>query len=178
MIKTMHYNSPLGRILLAAEEKGLTGLWFENSKNFCSNLPKEYMESMNGVLFETKRWLDIYFAGEDPDFLPSVHLIGTLFQKEVWKILLEIPYGKTTTHGEIAKRLAKEKGIQRMSAQAVGGAVGHNPISILVPCHRVMGKNGSLIGYAAGLDKKVKLLEMEHINRNSHCYPRGIKGKE
>lgn len=136
----MHYNSPLGRILLAADEKGLTGLWFENSKCFGSNLPKEYMESMNGVLRKTKRWLDIYFAGENPDFLPPVHLIGTPFQKEVWKILLEIPYGKTTTYGEIAERLAKEKGIPRMSAQAVGGAVGHNPISILVPCHRVIGK--------------------------------------
>ena len=178
MIKTMHYNSPLGRILLAADEKELTGLWFENSKYFGSNLPQEYRESMNVVLRKTKRWLDIYFAGENPDFLPPVHLIGTPFQKEVWKILLEIPYGKTTTYGEIAERLAKEKGIQRMSARAVGGAVGHNPISILVPCHRVMGKNGSLIGYAAGLDKKVKLLEMEHINRNSLCYPRGIKGKE
>ena len=146
MIKTMHYNSPLGRILLAADEEGLTGLWFENSKYFGSNLPQEYRESMNGVLRKTKRWLDIYFAGENPDFLPPIHLIGTPFQKEVWKILLEIPYGKTTTYGEIAERLAKEKGIQRMSAQAVGGAVGHNPISILVPCHRVMGKNGSLIG--------------------------------
>ena len=155
MIKTMHYNSPLGRILLAADEEGLTGLWFENSKYFGSNLPQEYRESMNGVLRKTKRWLDIYFAGENPDFLPSIHLIGTPFQKEVWKILLEIPYGKTTTYGEIAERLAKEKGILRMSAQAVGRAVGHNPISILVPCHRVMGKNGSLIGYAAGLDKKV-----------------------
>lgn len=174
----MHYNSPLGRILLAADEEGLTGLWFENSKYFGSNLPQEYRESMNGVLLMTKRWLDIYFAGENPDFLPPIHLIGTPFQKEVWKILLEIPYGKTTTYGEIAERLAKEKGIPRMSAQAVGGAVGHNPISILVPCHRVMGKNGSLIGYAAGLDKKVKLLEMEYINRNSLCYPRGIKGKE
>lgn len=157
----MHYNSPLGRILLAADEKGLTGLWFENSKYFGSNLPQEYRESMNGVLRKTKRWLDIYFAGENPDFLPPIHLIGTPFQKEVWKILLEIPYGKTTTYGEIAERLAKEKGILRMSAQAVGGAVGHNPISILVPCHRVMGKNGSLIGYAAGLDKKRKLLEIE-----------------
>ena len=151
----MRYNSPLGRILLAADEEGLTGLWFENSKYFGSNLPQEYRESMNGVLRKTKRWLDIYFAGENPDFLPSIHLIGTPFQKEVWKILLEIPYGKTTTYGEIAERLAKEKGILRMSAQAVGRAVGHNPISILVPCHRVMGKNGSLIGYAAGLDKKV-----------------------
>ena len=174
----MRYNSPLGRILLAANGNGLTGLWFENSKYFGSNLPQEYRESMNGVLRKTKRWLDIYFAGENPDFLPPVHLIGTPFQKEVWKILLEIPYGKTTTYGEIAERLAKEKGIPRMSAQAVGGAVGHNPISILVPCHRVMGKNGSLIGYAAGIDKKVKLLEMEHTNRNSLCYPRGIKEKE
>ena len=133
MIKTMHYNSPLGRILLAADEKGLTGLWFENSEYFGSNLPQEYRESMNGVLRKTKRWLDIYFAGENPDFLPSIHLIGTPFQKEVWKILLEIPYGKTTTYGEIAERLAKEKGIPRMSAQAVGGAVGHNPISFY-PC--------------------------------------------
>lgn len=128
----MHYNSPLGRILLAADEKGLTGLWLENSKCFGSNLPKEYMESMNGVLRKTKRWLDIYFAGENPNFLPPVHLIGTPFQKEIWKILLEIPYGKTTTYGEIAERLAKEKGIPRMSAQAVGGSCW--PQSYFYPC--------------------------------------------
>jgi methylated-DNA-[protein]-cysteine S-methyltransferase len=162
MTFTYHYDSPLGGILLAADEVGLTGVWFDGEKYFADNLPAEHMELETPVLAETRRFLDIYFTGEEPDFLPPLHLIGSVFRKSVWKILLQIPYGKTTTYGEIARQIAEKQGISRMSAQAVGGAVGHNEISIIIPCHRVIGANGSLTGYAGGIDKKIKLLELEH----------------
>ena len=110
---------------------------------------------------EAKRWLDIYFSGREPDFLPPLHPLGTPFRRAVWELLLQIPYGRTVTYGELARRLAAKQGLVHMSAQAVGGAVGHNPISILIPCHRVVGSGGSLTGYAGGIDKKVRLLELE-----------------
>lgn len=113
---------------------------------------------------QTKKWLTIYFSGREPDFLPPIHMIGTPFQLSVWKILQKIPYGKTVTYGEIAKEIAAQKGLPRMSAQAVGGAVGHNELSVIVPCHRVVGTNGSLTGYAGGIDKKVKLLTLENAD--------------
>lgn len=112
-------------------------------------------------MLETTQWLDVYFAGKEPDFTPLLHLVGSDFRQAVWNILLSIPYGRTMTYGQIAKQLAKNTGIDKMSAQAVGGAVGHNPISIIVPCHRVVGASGSLTGYAGGLDKKIALLELE-----------------
>ncbi len=162
MISTYHYDSPLGGILLAADERGLTGLWFDGEKYFADNLPTEHTEQETPVLAKAMRWLDIYFAGKEPDFLPQLHPMGSAFRQSVWEILLQIPYGKTTTYGEIARQLADKQGICRMSAQAVGGAVGHNEISILIPCHRVIGANGSLTGYAGGIEKKIKLLELEH----------------
>lgn len=110
---------------------------------------------------EAKRWLDIYFSGKEPDFSVPLHFTGTEFQNEVWELLLAIPYGQTTTYGELARRIAGKRGVKHMSAQAVGGAIGHNNISVIVPCHRVVGTNGSLTGYAGGIDKKVKLLELE-----------------
>ena len=110
---------------------------------------------------EGRRWLDIYFAGNEPDFTPPLHPIGTPFRMAVWRILLEIPYGVTTTYGAIAKRLAKERGLPQMSAQAIGSAVGRNPISLIIPCHRVIGRNGRLTGYAGGLHRKASLLAME-----------------
>ena len=113
------------------------------------------------VFEQAKEWLTIYFSGQEPDFLPPVHMTGTPFQLTVWEILRTIPYGKTITYGEIAKEIAVRKGIPRMSAQAVGGAVGHNKISVIIPCHRVVGTNGSLTGYAGGIDKKRKLLTLE-----------------
>ena len=113
------------------------------------------------VFNETMRWLDTYFSGKSPDFTPPLHMIGTPFQTNVWNILLTIPYGKTTTYGEIAKQIAVKMGLPRMSAQAVGGAVGHNRISIIVPCHRVLGVHGELTGYAGGIDKKRYLLNIE-----------------
>ena len=161
MVYTCHYESQLGGILLAADEIGLTGLWFDGQKYFARELPAERTEKEMPILTETKRWLDIYFTGTEPDFLPLLHPIGSTFRQEVWKLLSQIPYGKTVTYGELARQLAEKRGLPRMSAQAVGGAVGHNQISVLIPCHRVVGANGSLTGYAGGIQKKVKLLELE-----------------
>lgn len=167
-----HYNSPLGGILLAADEIGLTGLWFDGEKYFADNLPKVHTEQETPILSETKRWLDLYFTGTEPDFLPPLHPIGSAFRQAVWKILLQIPYGQTTTYGEIARQLAEQRGLTHMSAQAVGGAVGHNGISILIPCHRVVGTNGSLTGYAGGISTKVKLLELEKADMRNFFVPK------
>ena len=167
-----HYDSPLGGILLAADEIGLTGLWFAGQKYFARDLPAERVEQNTPALSEAKRWLDIYFTGREPDFMPPLHPIGSAFRRSVWDILLEIPYGQTTTYGEIARQLAAKQGLARMSAQAVGGAVGHNEISIIIPCHRVVGTNGSLTGYAGGIDKKVKLLEWEHTDMTELFVPK------
>ena len=155
MLFLTHYASPLGPILLAADETGLTGLWFEAQKYFPSFLGVEYQEKETPVLTETVRWLDVYFSGKDPGFLPPLHPQGSPFRQTVWDILLTIPRGQTMTYGEIARRL----GVR--SAQAVGGAVGHNPISILIPCHRVVGSDGSLTGYAGGVERKARLLQLE-----------------
>ena len=167
-----HYNSPLGGILLAADETGLTGLWFEGQKYFARSLPAGYTEQNTPALSEAKRWLEVYFTGKKPDFMPPLHIVGSAFRRAVWEILLQIPYGKTTTYGEIARQLAKKQKLPRMSAQAVGGAVGHNEISIIIPCHRVVGTNGSLTGYAGGIDKKIKLLELEHTDMSSFFVPK------
>ena len=144
---TQHYDSPLGGILLAADEVGLTGLWFDGAKYFAAGLDPAY--------------LDIYFSGQEPDFTPPLHPCGSAFRQEVWALLRQIPYGQTTTYGALAARLAAERGLAKMSAQAVGGAVGHNPISLIIPCHRVVGTDGSLTGYAGGIDKKARLLALE-----------------
>ena len=167
-----HYHSPLGNILLAADQIGLTGLWFEGQKYFALYLDKEHEEKEVPVLKQTKEWLDIYFSGKEPDFKLPLHFTGTDFQNEVWEILSGIPYGQTPTYGEIAKQIAAKRGLARMSAQAVGGAVGHNEISIIVPCHRVVGSNGSLTGYAGGIDKKIKLLTLEKVNMDSFFIPK------
>lgn len=113
------------------------------------------------MLSEARRWLDVYFGGQEPDFTPPLHPAGSAFQQEVWALLRRIPCGQTTTYGALARQLAAERGLSRMSAQAVGGAVGHNVISIIIPCHRVVGANGSLTGYAGGIDKKAALLRLE-----------------
>ena len=172
MASTCHYDSPLGGILLAADEIGLTGLWFDGEIYFAGNLPKVYAERETSILLEAKRWLDIYFSGKEPDFTPPLHPIGSAFQQSVWEILRQIPYGKTITYGEIAWQLSEKMGLSRMSAQAVGGAVGHNEISIIIPCHRVVGTNGSLTGYAGGIDKKGKLLELEQTDMTGFFVPK------
>ena len=168
MVFTQRYASPLGGLLLAADEQGLIGLWFDGARHFAANLPEMREEKRTPVLDEAARWLDDYFSGGQPDFTPPLHLIGSAFRRRVWARLLEIPYGQTTTYGALAKRL----GGVRMSAQAVGGAVGHNPISIIVPCHRVVGTNGSLTGYAGGLDRKIRLLEIEQTDLHGLFRPK------
>lgn len=171
---TSKYESPLGSILMAADEKGLTGLWFEGQKYFALYLQEENEEKELSVFEQAKKWLTIYFSGREPDFKVPLHFTGTEFQNEVWKMLYEIPYGQTTTYGHIAKHLAKKKGMERMSAQAVGGAVGHNEISIIVPCHRVVGSNGNLTGYAGGIDKKIALLKLEKGYKDTFFVPKKI----
>lgn len=171
MIYTQHYDSPLGGILLAADETGLTGLWFDGEKYYADKLAAEHEARDTQALGAAKRWLDVYFAGKEPDFLPPLHPIGSAFRQEVWQLLLEIPYGQTTTYGALARRLAERRGLRHMSAQAVGGAVGHNEISILIPCHRVVGTSGSLTGYAGGIDKKLSLLRLEQVNLSGFFVP-------
>lgn len=149
------YESPLGSVLLAADQTGLTGLWFVGQKYFPSFSDGDFFENETPVLTEAKHWLSLYFSGKEPDFLPSLRPQGSSFRQAVWNVLLTIPRGQTMTYGEIARRLNVR------SAQAVGGAVGHNPISILIPCHRVVGSDGSLTGYAGGLARKEWLLHLE-----------------
>ena len=165
------YSSPIGGITLGRDGKHLTGLWFDGQKYFGSTLPTEYAENPLPVFEQTKNWLDCYFNGEIPDRLPPLSLHGSPFRLAVWDILKRIPYGEVITYGDIAKKIALQKGIESMSAQAIGGAVGHNPISILIPCHRVVGANGSLTGYAGGIDKKIALLTLEKVNTDSFFIP-------
>lgn len=171
MTYIQHYASPLGGILLAANDIGLTGLWFDGQKYYADNLPAEHIERETPILVEAKRWLDVYFTGNEPDFKPPLHLVGSAFRQKVWKLLLQIPYGQTVTYGELACQLAEKQGAEHMSAQAVGGAVGHNPISLIIPCHRVVGTSGSLTGYAGGIDKKIMLLELEHADIHGFFVP-------
>ena len=157
-----HYDSPLGGITLASDGKALIGLWFDGQKYFADILEENYEEKYLPVFEQTEKWLDTYFSGKIPDFTPTISMKTTEFRKAVWEIMLTIPYGETMTYVEIADTLARKKGLDKMSAQAVGGAVGHNSISLIIPCHRVVGADGSLTGYAGGIDKKMKLLAMEN----------------
>ena len=167
------YSSPVGGITLASNENALTGLWFDGEKYFGDTLPEHYEKKDTPAIIEAKRWLDIYFTGKDPDFIPTLDMDQmTEFRRMVCEIMLEIPFGRTTTYGQIAKRIAAMRGIGRMSSQAVGGAVGHNPISIIIPCHRVVGTNGSLTGYAAGLDIKTALLKIEGTDMSGLFRPK------
>ena len=156
-----HYNSPLGSITIASNGESLTGLCFDGQKYFPHNLISESIESELPIFTQTCNWLDIYFSGRIPDFIPPISLNTTPFRKAVYDILLTIPYEQTMTYGEIANIIAEQNGVERMSSQAVGGAVGHNPVSIIIPCHRVVGADGSLTGYAGGLDRKIELLKLE-----------------
>ena len=164
MIYISKYKSKLGNITLASDGINLTGLWFNGQKYFLASVEKEIEEKNLEIFDKAKLWLDKYFSGEkvSPNEL-RLKPEGTDFRRKIWKILCEIPYGKTTTYGQIAKILAQRDNKKSYSAQAVGGAVGHNPISIIIPCHRVIGVNGNLTGYAGGLEKKKKLLEIERM---------------
>lgn len=162
MLSAQTYHSPLGEMLLVCDEAGLTGVWFADQKYFPQNLSCEF--SSHPILSQTGRWLDDYFRGVTPLSLPPLHLVGSEFRLQVWTSLLEIPYGSLVSYSDIAKRLAVRRGVSSLSSQAVGGAVGHNPISIIVPCHRVVGADGSLTGYAGGLRRKEYLLALERSN--------------
>ena len=170
------YGSPVGLLTLASDGDSLAGLWIEGQKYHGSNIPGTMTEKDSlPIFYIVKDWLDRYFAGEQPDIsqLPLAPL-GSGFRRKVWDILCEIPYGEVITYGNIAKRMAAAMNKDHMSGQAVGGAVGHNPISIIIPCHRVVGANGSLTGYAGGIDVKIKLLELEGADMS--CLFRPQKG--
>lgn len=154
MTLTAHYSSPIGPIVLTYDDTALTGLRFASSADGSNGEPI----ADNSPLAACFRWLDLYFSGRQPDFTPPIDLRGTAFQQRVWHELLTIPYGQTVTYGEIARRVGCR------SAQAVGGAVGRNPIALIVPCHRVIGSDGSLTGFAFGLRRKQYLLQLEQSN--------------
>ena len=158
-----HYDSPLGGITLASDGEALTGLWFDGQIYFADTMSEDSKKEELPIFVQTSHWLDSYFSGKEPDFTPRLKMNTTPFRKAVWEVLLTIPFGKTMTYGEIAKLIAQNRGISQMSAQAVGGAVGHNSIALIIPCHRVVGSKGNLTGYAGGLDKKVKLLRLEGV---------------
>ena len=162
MLYTSHYASPLGGMTLVSDGTALVGLYFDGQKYAAQGLDATRTQKNLLIFEEARRWLDVYFSGRKPDFTPPTAPAGTAFQQSVWEILRTIPYGQTVTYGAIARRIEQNTGC-RMSAQAVGGAVGRNPISILIPCHRVIGADGSLTGYAGGLDKKAYLLRIEEI---------------
>lgn len=168
---TAHYDSPLGGITLVGDGVALVGLWFDGQTHFADAPDPVRDEKPLKVFDQAKRWLDVYFCGKDPGFTPPLNLKGTPFRRAVWEILLTIPFGRTMTYGEIARILAGRNGLRRMSAQAVGGAVGHNPVSLIVPCHRVVGANGNLTGYGGGLDRKVRLLSLEGADMNAFFLP-------
>ena len=157
------YSSPVGKITIASDGENLTGLWIEGQKHFGFKTKDKGEVKSVSVLRETKMWLEIYFSGKEPNFKPKIKFEGSEFQVKVWKILEKIPYGETVTYGQIAKQLAGDSQ-KKMSAQAVGGAVGRNPISIIVPCHRVIGAKNKLTGYDGGIEKKIFLLNLEGIN--------------
>lgn len=168
------YASPLGQLTLVSDGRSLTGLWLENQKYFAATQPDHVTVTTDLPVFhQVQDWLDRYFSGQMPNPLElSLSPIGSDFRQTVWRHLLEIPYGHLTTYGEIANKIAKEMGRASFSSQAVGGAVGHNPISILIPCHRVIGANGNLTGYAGGLTNKIKLLTLEGIELSQHHLPK------
>lgn len=201
MIKKSIYNSPLGEILIIICKDSLTGLYFENQKEFkdleekgeiknfyekensndkekinkIQEINKNKKISEDKIFSDTLRWLDIYFSGVEPNFTPKLNLEGTEFRKDVWEILLEIPYGKTITYKDISEKLIASGKYKKMSNQAVGGAVACNPISLIIPCHRVVGTGGSLTGYAGGLHRKMKLLKLEGINTDNFFFPKNHK---
>lgn len=152
---THHYISPLGGITLSGDGDALTGLWFDGQKHFAETLSEPHEERFLPVFRDAVLWLDTYFSGKQPSFTPALRPRGTAFRRAVWDILLTIPYGQTSSYGRVALMLGSA------SPRAVGNAVGHNPISLIIPCHRVVGSGGKLTGYAGGTDRKARLLEME-----------------
>ena len=166
------YESPLGWITLASDGTALVGLWFEEKQRFfAASVSQDREEKPLPVFDQAVRWLDLYFSGRDPGFTPPIMFRTTEFRREVGTIMLTIPYGRTMTYGTIAQIVARRRGVPRISAQAVGGAVGHNPVSLIVPCHRVIGAGGALVGYGGGLDRKTALLTLEHADLSGDFVP-------
>lgn len=172
MDHTQIYESPLGAITLCSDGKALTGLYFAGQNYDRKALSLECEEKDPAIFSETAAWLDSYFKGEIPDFTPALSVECSPFRSEVLEILKQIPYGETITYGDIAKHIAKKRGITRMSAQAVGGAVGWNPVSIIIPCHRVIGAKGNLTGYGGGMDRKIFLLKLEKVDMDAMFIPK------
>lgn len=173
MIYRTDYESPLGRVTLASDGESIVGLWLEGQKYFGDTVNGEmHREDRLAIFAETRDWLDRYFRGEKPAIAEILLApAGNRFRQEVWKILCDIPYGEVMTYGAIARMIAERLGREKMSAQAVGGAVGHNPVSIIIPCHRVVGANGSLTGYAGGIRTKIRLLEHEKADMTGLFVP-------
>lgn len=168
MVYTYYYESPLGEIRLASNGSELTGLCFCDQACLMSEYAEQNREGELPIFRQTADWLDTYFNSQIPNFTPPLSMKATSFREAVWKILLTISYGETVTYGEIARKLAEKDGKAKMSAQAVGGAVAHNPILLIIPCHRVVGARDEIIGYAGGVDRKVELLKLETKN-SPHC---------
>lgn len=173
MIYRTDYESPLGRVTLASDGESIVGLWLEGQKYFGDTVNREmHREDRLAIFAKTRDWLDRYFRGEKPAIAEILLApAGNRFRQEVWKILCDIPYGEVMTYGAIARMIAERLGREKMSAQAVGGAVGHNPVSIIIPCHRVVGANGSLTGYAGGIRTKIRLLEHEKADMTGLFVP-------
>jgi methylated-DNA-[protein]-cysteine S-methyltransferase len=169
---TFEYNSPIGLLTIASDGESITGLWIQGQKYYAAALESENSAMDLPVFERAKEWLSTYFTGKNPAFTPPLAPKGSPFRQAVWNILREIPYGKVITYGDIAKMIAKQTGKEKMSAQATGGAVGHNPISIIIPCHRVVGADGSLTGYAGGIKTKAKLLALEQADMSKLYVPR------
>jgi len=166
-----HYNSPLGGITLVSDGTALVGLWFDEQWFFAASISQDRAEKTLPVFEQAVRWLNLYFRGRNPGFVPPIVIRATAFRQAVCNIMLAIPYGRTMTYGKIAEIVARQKGVPRMSAQAVGGAVGHNPVSLIIPCHRVIGANSALVGYGGGLDRKAALLALEHADLSGDFVP-------
>lgn len=166
-----NYNSPLDLLTLTSDGEALTGIYWQNQVEAIAHFDETYSKQDLPIFQEVKKWLDAYFKGESPEITFSLAPRGSEFRQQVWSILLDIPYGETWTYSDIAKRIAKERGITRMAAQAVGGAVGSNPISIVIPCHRVVGKGGNLTGYGGGMDNKIQLLQVENVDTTHMFMP-------
>lgn len=167
-----YYASPLGTMTLTSDGQRLTGLCFAGQKYYDDVLCGNETEMELPVFAQTVKWLDIYFSGKKPDFTPPISIQTSAFRKQVWELLLEIPYGQTVTYGALADKIAEKSGGAPPSAQAVGGAVGHNAIALIIPCHRVVGKGGSLTGYAGGIERKAALLRLEAVDTSAFFMPK------
>lgn len=173
MFYKIDYNAPIGRMMIVSDDTRIVGVWLEGQKYFGGVIGEDLLRQDDlPVLQEAKSWLDRYFAGDKPRIseLPLAPR-GNAFRQAVWRILCAIPYGEVVTYGDIAKEIARQRGIKTMSAQAIGGAVGHNPISVIIPCHRVVGANGNLTGYAGGLEVKIRLLAHEGVDMEKFFHP-------